>query len=62
MPTATILPVSAGIPRAVNVADEARYLLTQGCSTAPSKVIPVYLRKTQAEVAFEMKKGETTVS
>jgi tRNA threonylcarbamoyladenosine biosynthesis protein TsaB len=47
---AEFVPAWLGAPRASAVAVEAMALLAQGVSTDPASVVPVYLRKSQAEL------------
>ncbi len=52
-PSATFPSGALATPRASAVAEEAIELIAGGCATDPAAVAPVYLRKSQAEVARE---------
>jgi tRNA threonylcarbamoyladenosine biosynthesis protein TsaB len=51
LPGARLVPAGMRMPRASAVAEEARAILADGGTADASTVAPVYLRKSQAEVA-----------
>ena len=57
MPGAVFAPEGFSIPRAAAVAAEARARLAGGDSADPRVMSPVYLRKSQAEIAREAKQA-----
>ena len=57
MPGAVFAPETFSIPRAAAVADEALARLASGDNADPRAMSPVYLRKSQAEIAREVKQA-----